>query len=217
MGSLGSGNLAALILNQAMVLHLINEDIYLSVEFTQWGQKGAGGFAYTRSTPAASGAPSVAITSPAAGATFAAPASIVLTATATGGAVTNVQFFVNTNSLGNANTAPFSVTGSFPAPGAYALTAVATAAGVSVTSPVVNITVVAPLPVTLTVASASAGLFAFSYTANPGLNYVVEISTNLVSWAPVATNTASSALAPFSEALSVGPPRYYRVARLPNP
>lgn len=141
----------------------------------------------------------------------------MLTATASGGTVTNVQFFANTNSPGSAATAPFSVTGSFPAPGAYALTAVATAAGVSVTSPVVNITVVAPLPVTLTAPSASAGLFAFSYTANPGLSYVVESSTNLVNWAPVATNTASSTLVPFSETLALGPPRYYRVGRLPNP
>jgi hypothetical protein len=45
-------NLAARILNQPMVMHLTNEDIYLSVRFTAWGQQRAGGFAYTRSTPA---------------------------------------------------------------------------------------------------------------------------------------------------------------------
>jgi PEP-CTERM motif len=32
------------------VLHLIPDDIYLSIEFTAWGQ-GAGGFSYIRSTP----------------------------------------------------------------------------------------------------------------------------------------------------------------------
>jgi hypothetical protein len=46
-----NGNLGARILNQPMVMHLTNEDIYLSVKFTAWGEHGAGGFAYTRSTP----------------------------------------------------------------------------------------------------------------------------------------------------------------------
>jgi hypothetical protein len=35
---------------QAM-LHLISEDIYLSIQFTSWSAGGAGGFAYERSTP----------------------------------------------------------------------------------------------------------------------------------------------------------------------
>jgi hypothetical protein len=34
------------------VLHLISDNIYLSVEFTSWGMAGAGGFSYLRSTPA---------------------------------------------------------------------------------------------------------------------------------------------------------------------
>lgn len=33
------------------VLHLISDNIYLSVEFTNWASGGAGGFAYQRSTP----------------------------------------------------------------------------------------------------------------------------------------------------------------------
>ncbi|HWW00590.1 MAG TPA: hypothetical protein VNZ64_12905 [Candidatus Acidoferrum sp.] len=36
----------------AAVLHLISDNIYLSVEFTSWGSRGAGGFSYLRSTPA---------------------------------------------------------------------------------------------------------------------------------------------------------------------
>jgi hypothetical protein len=69
--SMRNGDLAALILNKAMVMHLINEDIYLSVEFTDWGQNFAGGFAYARSTPAQvtppppPAAPSVTWTNPA--------------------------------------------------------------------------------------------------------------------------------------------------------
>ena len=39
-------------IGRAAVLHLISDDIYLSVEFTSWGSRGAGGFSYVRSTPA---------------------------------------------------------------------------------------------------------------------------------------------------------------------
>ena len=34
-----------------MVLHLIEDDIYLSVRFTSWSSGQRGGFAYERSTP----------------------------------------------------------------------------------------------------------------------------------------------------------------------
>ncbi|MDB6015748.1 MAG: hypothetical protein JWR19_237 [Pedosphaera sp.] len=36
--------------NQAAVLHLVSENIYLTIEFTAWGGN-AGGFTYLRSTP----------------------------------------------------------------------------------------------------------------------------------------------------------------------
>ena len=35
---------------QKLVLHIIEEDVYLSVEFTSWSQRSGGGFAYKRST-----------------------------------------------------------------------------------------------------------------------------------------------------------------------
>ena len=217
LSSLRNGNLGARILNQAMVMHLVNEDIYLSVKFTDWGEHLAGGFAYARSTAAVAVAPTVSITSPSPGATFAAPASVVLTATASGGSVTNVEFFAGTTSLGQATASPFSVTGSIPNPGAYTLTAVATAGGVSGTSPVVNITVVAPVAVALTAPSAAGGLFSFSYSATPGSSYVVERSSDLVNWVAVVTNVASSSQVPFSEGLTATPSRYYRVGLLPTP
>jgi hypothetical protein len=217
MGSMRNGDLADLILNQPMVMHITNEDIYLSVEFTDWGQFSEGGFAYTRSTPAAASAPTVTITSPPPGAVFAAPAGIGLAATVGGGTVTNVQYFAGTNSLGQAATAPYNVTGNISAPGGYALTAVATAAGLSGTSPVVNITVVAPVSVSLTAAAASGGQFKFSYSANPGLSYVVQTSSNLTDWVSLVTNTPSSALVPFSEGIAANASRYFRVGRLPNP
>lgn len=39
-------------IGRAAVVHLISDNIYLSVEFTSWGSQGAGGFSYLRSTPA---------------------------------------------------------------------------------------------------------------------------------------------------------------------
>ncbi len=40
------------------VVHLISDDIYLSVDFTSWSGAGGGGFSYVRSTPAAVPEPS---------------------------------------------------------------------------------------------------------------------------------------------------------------
>ena len=48
----GPGNLNSTIISTNAVLHLVNEDIYLSVRFTFFGSSGTGGFAYERSTPA---------------------------------------------------------------------------------------------------------------------------------------------------------------------
>lgn len=47
-----NGDLSSLLVGNPMVVHLVNEDIYLSLTFSQWPQHG-GFFAYTRSTPAA--------------------------------------------------------------------------------------------------------------------------------------------------------------------
>ena len=62
------------------VVHLIAEDIYLSVRFTSWAGPG-GGFSYVRSTPPPL-TPTVTLTSPTNGSVFAAPASFALTANA---------------------------------------------------------------------------------------------------------------------------------------
>jgi hypothetical protein len=213
------GNMAAILLNKDMVLHLIASDVYLSVKFTKWGRFSAGGFGYTRSTPAEAAVPTVSILTPANNTIFAAPASLTLTADATvgGGTVTNVEYFAGTSSLGAAGLGPFAVTGNITAPGSYALTAVATASGTSSTSAVVNITVIVPVPVTLGAVTITSGLFSFKYSADPGLNYVVQASSNLFDWVAVSTNLASSPLIPFSDALSTNAARFYRVERLASP
>jgi len=141
---------------QQLVLHLISDDIYLSVEFTSLGGHGAGGFSYIRSTPVVADVPpTVAITSPTNGASFTAPAIVPITATASDsdGSVTNVAFFDGGTFLGGTNNTPYTATASL-ATGAHALTAVATDnGGLSTTSAVVNVSVSAanvPPSVTIT-------------------------------------------------------------------
>jgi hypothetical protein len=203
-----------------LVCHLITDDIYLSVKFTALGRQGAGGFSYIRSTPnVSSPTPTVSITNPVNGATFAAPANIAIAATASvsSGSVTNVAFFANSTSLGSVQSPPFTINSGALSPGGYALSAVATAGGILATSSVVNVSVVSPIAITSTAPAASAGQFSFDYSANPGLRYVVERSTDLINWQAVITNTAASNPVHFADNISPAGRSFYRVGRLPNP
>ncbi len=171
-------------------------------------------FSVTASTP-----PTVSLTNPANAAVFAAPANLKLGASALPGSgpVTNVQFFANTTTLlGSATVAPFTAVSGSIAAGSYSLTAVATAAGISATSAPVNVSVVTPVSVSLSSPTVSAGLFSFSYSANPGLSYVVEGSSNLINWLPLVTNIPSASPVPFSSPDTNGV-KFYRIDLLPNP
>ena len=203
------------------VVHLIAEDIYLSVRFTSWSAfLSGGGFSYVRST-APPPTPIVTLTSPTNGSVFAAPASFALTANASmsGGTVTNVEYFAGTTSLGRATVSPFNVTGSIMTAGPYQLTTVATAGGVSATSAPVTINVVTPVAVTMSAPVVSGnGQFSLSYSANPGLRYVIERTLTLTNpgpqnWSSLATNVASSNPESFT-APATNERAFYRVGRL---
>jgi Bacterial Ig domain len=225
MFSMRNGDLGARLLGTNLVMWITNDDIFVSVKFTVWGEHGIpnptngviGCFAYTRSTPPAV-APTVVITNPAPNTVFAAPANVKLGASASvsGGTVTNVSFFNSATLLGSVQSSPFNVTVSNQPAGSYALTAVATAAGVSATSSAVNITVVTPVAVNLASPQITGGSFSFNYSANVGLRYVVERSSDLFNWTKILTNVAVGNPASFSEGVS-NPGRFYRVGRLPNP
>lgn len=164
-------------------------------------------------------APTVSLTNPINGAVFTAPANLKLGASTSPGSgpVTNVQFFANqTNWLSTVAIAPFTAIASNLNAGAYTLTAVATAAGISATSGPVNISVINPAPVNLSPATIKAGQISFSFSANPGLAYVVQSSSNLINWLPLSTNTAAAGTVPFSAPTTNGR-LFYRIGLLPNP
>ncbi|MDF2188176.1 PQQ-dependent sugar dehydrogenase [Paraflavitalea sp. CAU 1676] len=92
--------------------------------------------------------PTVSITAPANNASFTAPASITINATAadSDGTVTGVEFFNGTTSLGVDNTAPYSLTWNNVPVGTYTITARATddSSAVTTSAPVAVIVQAAP-------------------------------------------------------------------------
>jgi plastocyanin len=139
--------------------------------------------------------PTLALTAPKDGAVLAAPANVSLQAGVTNGSgsVTNVQFLVNNNVLTNEITGPFSATTNLSTAGSYTLTAIATDnSGLSATNSIA-ITVVTPSTVSMLNSSRPSGThFQFAYSADIGLNYVVQRSTDMLNWIPVATNQAAN-------------------------
>jgi len=166
--------------------------------------------------------PSVAITNPASGSVFAAPANVTIQASASGngGTLTNVQFLANSTVLGDVTAAPYSVVASSLTAGDYTLTAIAAnSTGLTATSSV-PVSVVNPTPIVLSApAMQPAANFQFGFTANTGLRYVVQRATNLASgnWLPLATNTAGSSSMTFTDVNATFNPGFYRVGLLPNP
>lgn len=166
--------------------------------------------------------PSLAITSPANGAVFAAPANVNIQAGVTNGsaAVTNVEFLAGTTVLANESTGPFSTTANNLTAGSYALSAIAKDSGGLSATNAVNISVVTPVAVTLTNSALSSGTnFQFTYGANVGLSYVIERASSLAppNWVPIATNVAASNPTNFVDTQATNTPGFYRVGRLPNP
>ncbi|HXB59131.1 MAG TPA: Ig-like domain-containing protein [Candidatus Acidoferrales bacterium] len=165
--------------------------------------------------------PSLAITSPLNGAVLAAPANVAIQAAVTNGSgtVTNVQFLEGSTVLANATTAPFSAAANNLAAGNYTLTAIALDDNNLSATDAVSISVVTPVTVALTNVFRLSGTtnFQFSYSANPGLNYVVSRSADFINWVPLATNMAESNPVVFTDLTATNDLDFYRVGLLPNP
>jgi len=167
--------------------------------------------------------PSVAILAPTNGATFAAPWSgtIQATASAADGTVGRVDLFVGITPLGSVTNPPQNLilpVTNLPV-GNYTLTAVATDnLGGSTTSVGVPIQVVTPVQTILSAPQwISATSHRFNYPANPGLSHIVQRSTNLTTWTPISTNTAGNNSMIFVDPAATGSPGFYRLGRWPNP
>ena len=166
--------------------------------------------------------PSVTITNPVSGTVFAAPANVTIQASASDpdGTVTNVQFLVGSTVLSNDDANPFSAVTNNLAAGSYTLFAIASDNGGATGTNQINISVVTPVSVLLSAPQKLAPAnYKFSYTANVGLSYIVQRSTNLLStnWTTLVTNTAGSGSINFTDLNATVNPGFYRVGRLPNP
>ena len=166
--------------------------------------------------PASNTAPTVSLTAPASGATYAAPASVPLTATATDsdGSIARVEFYSGTMRLGTEWTAPYNFTWSSVVAGTYSLTAVAyDNLGVKTTSAARSITVTgvvtqAPTAVMFQrsmdhAAVTSYRLDVFASGANPATSTPVATS-DLGKPTPAANGDITVNRATFFSALAVG-------------
>jgi plastocyanin len=166
--------------------------------------------------------PTVSITNLSSGAVFAAPANVTIRATASDsdGSVTNVQFRVGPVVIGNGTAAPYAATTNNLPAGNYTLSAVASDNKGAMTTNSVAITVVTPADIVLSsFQQLTPSIFRFSYTANAGLRYVVQQSTDLTSsiWTSLNTNTAAGSSVNFTNSNAPSSAAFYRVGRLPNP
>jgi chitinase len=169
---------------------------------------------------AANTPPTVTITNPANGTVLSAPATFTLAAKAsdTNGTVSSVQFLQGATSLGTRTALPYSMMVSNLAAGNYNLSAVATDSNGLKATNAISISVVTPSPIVLSsVSRPSASAFQFSYTANPGLKYLVHRSAGLTNFTPIATNTAVSNSVTFRDNAATGDLNLYRVQLMPNP
>jgi len=167
--------------------------------------------------------PSISITSPAPSAVFSAPwtGAIGANTSDSDGSVLKVDFFAGATRLGTVSNPPaqLSFTVTNLAAGSYSLKAVATDnRGGTNTSTVVPVSVLTPGPIQLSSPVwTSPGTFQFSYTATPGLRYIVQRATDLGSWNPLATNAAANAQVSFTDPAAVQPIYFYSVTLAPNP
>jgi plastocyanin len=166
--------------------------------------------------------PTVLITNLSPGAVFAAPANVTIRAMASDsdGSVTNVQFRVGSTVISNRTTAPYAATTNNLPAGNYTLFAVASDNKGAMTTNSVAISVVTPATVVLSAFQRlTPSIFRFTYTANAGLRYVVQRSTDLTSsiWTSLNTNTAAGTSVNFTNSNAPSSPTFYRVGRLPNP
>ena len=121
-------------------------------------------------TIAPNAVPTITLTAPADGATFAAPATIGVAATATDsdGSIAKVEFFSGSTLIGTSTSAPFTATWPNVAAGSYSLTARATDnLGATATTAPVNVTATANAPPVVSLGAPAPGARYFAPATIP--------------------------------------------------
>jgi len=155
--------------------------------------------------------PSISITNPPDNSLFAAPATVLVSVSASDdGSVVEVRLLTNGVPVATNTVAPFGFTLSNLAAGNYTLRARAEDNGsLSATSAPVVIRV-ADRP-SLVVSPGAAGPIRFQYSTVAGIDYVVERSTTLTSFSSVVTNPGTGGILQFDETDASESQRSYRV------
>ena len=207
------------------VVHLIQDNIYLSFELTTWGLNG--GLNYIRSTPPTVVAPgplTVKITSPTNGTVFLAPAQVMINATAaeSNGSVSNVVFFLNRGVVGGASVPPYGAKVTGLKAGTYTISAVATDGNGATATNSVQITVTAPPVVTILLSSPvlAGGQLQFSVSGLvAGKTNFVQASPDLTSstnWINISTNVPTTTNMTVSGLDATAPgAQFFRVVQRP--
>jgi plastocyanin len=166
--------------------------------------------------------PTIAITAPTDGSTFAAPwtGTIRASDSDSDGTVARVDFYAGGTLLGTvlnpAATASLGVTNL--AAGTYALRAVATDNLGATNSATITIHVVTSSPILLSAPARLSGTnFQFTYSTTPGLRYAIHRGNNLSTLTPIATNTALGSSTNFTDRAATGSQNFYAISLLPNP
>ena len=168
--------------------------------------------------------PALAITSPAGGAVFPAPATFTVQASASEtppDAVSDVQFFLGdgdgTNLIADVTSPPYSFDLTNLASGAYTLIALASDSYGFTATNAITVTVSQGAAISLGSPRIAAGHFLFDVTGlTDGKTNIVQVSTNLASssWSPIQTNVASGTAVTVTNAGLV-PRQFFRVVQQP--
>ncbi len=160
----------------------------------------------------------VTITNPAPNATFVAPATFTVRASVadTAGTVTNVQFLVNSNVIGNATSSPYTATASELTAGSYYLKAVASDNGGLKATNGISVTVnsSAPSQVLITDSIFTASDFSFSFTTQTGFTYEGQFTQPLSAsntWLTFTSLVGSGSVVRVTDTTPTNAERYYRV------
>ncbi len=166
--------------------------------------------------------PVVSLTSPAAGLTLAAPANVLLSATASDpdGSIASVEFFSGATPLGSVTSSPYSLTVSnLQAGPPYSFTAKAVDnQGASTTSGAITVSVVTPGVLQFAAPGPPANsAFTLQLTVTPGLRYAIDDADALGNWSELTNFVAANSVVTFDTAAAGNAQRFFRARLLPNP